>query len=57
MNENDFDLCEFFGFTSSEPLDLGELPPCDENGCGGEKVWDPNGHMSRCTVCGHVDIL
>ena len=43
MNEND------------QTLDLGELPSCDE--CGGEKVWDPNGHMSHCTVCGHVEIL
>lgn len=43
MNEND------------ETLDLGELPSCDE--CGGDKVWDPNGHMSHCTVCGHVEIL
>ena len=43
MNEND------------QTLDLGELPPCDE--CGGDKVWDPNGHMSHCTVCGHVEIL
>ena len=53
--DQDFDLCEFFGFTSSEPLDLGELPSCEE--CGGEKEWHPNGHMSHCTQCGAEYIL
>lgn len=55
-SEQDFDLCEFFGFTQeSDPIDLGYLPPCEE--CGGEKEWHPNGHMSHCTQCGHEDIL
>lgn len=53
--EQDFDLCEFFGFTQeSDPIDLG-IDACSE--CGGEMEWHPNGHIAHCGDCGHEEIL